>query len=477
MTSEDELPPEPSRAGQVLSGKYELVRKLGEGGMGVVYEAKHVLVGRHFAVKLLQRELARNREAIARFQREAQAAGALDTEHVAGITDFGFADDGAPYMVMELLRGEDTRSLLEREGPLPVPRAVHLVRQACHALAVAHARGIIHRDLKPDNLFVTRRSDGSDLVKVLDFGIAKLRHESQTPVTTQAGQMLGTLAYMPPEQVRGDKDIDHRADIHALGAILYECLTGKLPHPGNLTHVIIYHILNEPPVPVAELRPGLPPELALVVHQALARDPKDRQQSVEELAQALAPFGPVQPLSDRISAELGDTQLSMPPPKRAPGSQGAAAAVSDSIGAQTQQAIIASGLGRSRLRAAPVWLVVAGLGIVVGGIWLFGSRGDQIPTSASGAPSSAVQAETSGQTQPAAPAEISLSPAAPTGSVDAGSVTSSRASAAAPRVATARPPPASASRVATPEPPPSGKASVARGRQRGVTFDRQNPYQ
>jgi hypothetical protein len=287
LSTED---PESSREGELLAEKYQLLCKLGEGGMGVVYEARHVLVGRHFAVKLLHRALAQNREAVLRFQREAQAAGALDCENVVAITDFGFSAEGAPYMVMDLLKGETSRALIAREGPLPVPRAVSLVLQACYAIDAAHARGIIHRDLKPDNLFVSRRSDGTDSVKVLDFGIAKLRSESQALISTQAGQVIGTLCYMPPEQVRGDKTIDHRADLYALGAILYECLTGQVPHPGTEAHHVIYHVLQEAPVDVDTIRPGLPAGLAGVVHRALAREPDDRYQSAVELMTALAPY-------------------------------------------------------------------------------------------------------------------------------------------------------------------------------------------
>jgi serine/threonine-protein kinase len=296
-------------SGQVLSGKYQLVRRLGEGGMGVVYEAKHLLVGRHFAVKVLQREVAKNAEVIARFRREAVAAGALDSEHVVSITDFGFADDGSPYMVMELLHGEDSRTLFEREGPLPVARATELVLGACRALGVAHAQGIIHRDLKPDNLFLVRRSDGSELVKVLDFGIAKLRHDTQSPFTTKAGQMLGTVWYMPPEQVHGAKDVDHRADIHALGVILYEGLTGELPHPGNDANAVMVHILHTKPRAIAELRPSLPPGLGAVVHKAIARRVEDRFQSVDEFAQALAPYAssrqaaPLEPAGTHVPRE------------------------------------------------------------------------------------------------------------------------------------------------------------------------------
>jgi serine/threonine-protein kinase len=289
-SSERELPL-PAAPGEVLAGKYRITRLVGAGGMGTVYEAQHAVLGRRFAVKLLHPELARQQDLLERFRREAQAAGSLENENIASIIDFGHREDGIPFIVMELLVGEDLSKLLAHHGPLPVARAVNVVIQACRGLDAAHAAGIIHRDLKPENLFVCKRGDGSDLVKILDFGIAKLGSglgDGPMSAVTRTGSTLGTPFYMPPEQARGEKTLDHRADIYALGVILYEALTGEKPHPGDSYNAILYHILTQAPAPLASLRPTLPPDLAEAVHGALAFDPGDRPASAMELARAIA---------------------------------------------------------------------------------------------------------------------------------------------------------------------------------------------
>jgi serine/threonine-protein kinase len=192
---------------------------------------------------------------------------------------------------MERLEGEDLAALLAREGPLPVGRAVALVVQACRGLAAAHASDIVHRDLKPANLFLTRRSDGGDLVKVLDFGIAKLLDADETGASiTGTGKLLGTACYMPPEQAKGDPDIDHRADIYALGAILYELLTATKAHPGTNYNAVLFHILTQRIVPLRGLRPELPAGLDAVIERAMAVDRGARFARVADLGDALAPF-------------------------------------------------------------------------------------------------------------------------------------------------------------------------------------------
>src|SRR6185436_17322081 len=175
------------------------------------------------------------RELLARFQREAEAAGALESENVAAALDFGIAQDGAPYIVLEYLVGESLEHLLEREVHLPAARASNIVAQACRGVQAAHAAGIVHRDLKPHNLFVCRREDGTDLVKVLDFGVAKLQaiDEAAASTRTGTGAVLGTPSYMSPEQARGAAVVDNRADVYALGAIFYQLVSGQKPHPGD----------------------------------------------------------------------------------------------------------------------------------------------------------------------------------------------------------------------------------------------------
>jgi endoglucanase len=276
------------KVGEIVGGKYRLVRYLASGGMGDVYEAQHTVVKRRFAVKLLHAELASQRESLARFQREAQAAGALESENVAAAVDFGIAEDGSPYIVMEYLPGESLRALLDRCSHLPVSRAADLVAQACRGVGAAHKAGIIHRDLNPQNLFVCRREDGTDVVKVLDFGVAKL--ESVESAETRTGTILGTPAYLSPEQARGEKTVDHRTDIYGLGAVLYELLAGKKPHPGDSHNAILHHICTQPALPLEGSHLDLPPALVAVVQRALASNPAERQASAEALAQELAPW-------------------------------------------------------------------------------------------------------------------------------------------------------------------------------------------
>ena len=299
---------------QLVGGKYRIVRLLARGGMGVVYEAQHAVVRRRFAIKFLRPDLAQRREILTRFQREAEAAGALENENVAAAIDFGIAEDGAPYIVMEYLVGESLADLLAREGRLPLARAADLVAQACRGVASAHAAGIVHRDLKPQNLFVCRRQDGTDLIKVLDFGIAKLQAADDASAATRTGMVLGTAAYMSPEQARGDRVIDNRADVYALGAILYELLSLKRPHPGGSQNAILHHIATRPAVPLASIEPGLPGEVVDVIDRALDSNPGGRPASVESLAQAIATFGrrEVWPPSEDPaprSGQLGSTML------------------------------------------------------------------------------------------------------------------------------------------------------------------------
>jgi serine/threonine-protein kinase len=303
-----------TRVGRTAGGKYKLVRLLGKGGMGEVYEAQHSVIGRRFAIKFLHPHLAANSEVVARFQREAQAAGSLENENIAAVVDAGTADDGAPFLVMEYLDGEDLAHLLVRGGPLPVPRAAYIIIQACRGLAAAHGRGIVHRDLKPENLFICKRNDASDLIKVLDFGIAKLHAGSAGTGLTQTGTTMGTPYYMSLEQARGAKEVDQRTDIYALGVILYEILSGAKPHPGDSYNEILYHVLTQEPAPLDSIRPELPAGLSAVVQKAMAREAGERYPSAADLTAALIPYAgrAVTPLRSQVgmAVAIGETMNS-----------------------------------------------------------------------------------------------------------------------------------------------------------------------
>ena len=305
------------RDGELVGGKYRLVRYLAAGGMGAVYEAQHTVVRRRFAIKLLRQELAAQRESLTRFQREAEVAGTLENENVAAAIDFGIAEDGSHYIVMEYLAGESLRSLIDRVGRIPVSRACDIVVQACRGVAAAHKAGIIHRDINPQNLFLCRRDDGTDLVKVLDFGIAKLA--AAESAETQTGAILGTPAYLSPEQARGEKTVDHRTDIYGLGAVLYELLTGQKPHPGESHNAILHHICTQPALPIDAERTKLPADLIAITTRALSSAPPERYPTAEAFVQALVPYAKreVWPLADDVGptgARTGSAPAPAAPP-------------------------------------------------------------------------------------------------------------------------------------------------------------------
>lgn len=280
----------PLEPGSRIAGKYRVTRVIGRGGMGVVLAAVHESLDAPVAIKVLGGDSALTEEQVARFLREARAASALRSEHVARVTDFGTLDDGQPFMALEYLEGEDYARVLER-GPLRPEEAVDVVLQACAALAEAHAAGIVHRDLKPSNLFRTQRPDGSDCVKLLDFGVSKTTASREGAAITGTGKVLGTPLYMSPEQLRTPKDVDARADVWALGVVLYELLTGLTPFPADDLGVLFASILERDPVPLAEALPGVDPELAKTVNACLVKDRAARLGSVVELAARLEPFG------------------------------------------------------------------------------------------------------------------------------------------------------------------------------------------
>jgi eukaryotic-like serine/threonine-protein kinase len=273
--------------GNVLLGKYRIERTLGEGGMGVVAQAHHIQLDQPVAIKFLRPEVLSNQQIVKRFLREAQAAVKLKSEHVCKVHDVGTLENGSPYMVMEFMEGMELGALARERGRLPSGEVVELVLQACEALAEAHALGIVHRDIKPSNLFVTRRPGGSALLKVLDFGISKApaSTELDTDLTsTQA--VLGTPAYMSPEQMRASKHVDARTDIWALGVVLYELLNGRRPFPGRAYSELCLQVGMDPtPAMVAELPPGLEAAVA----RCLEKEPGRRFGNVAELAAALAP--------------------------------------------------------------------------------------------------------------------------------------------------------------------------------------------
>src|SRR5262245_13577535 len=274
--------------GSVVAGKYRIDRVLGRGGMGAVFSATNATIGKRVALKFLTREAARDKSATERFQREAEAAGVIESEHIVHVFDSGTTEEGLPFLVMELLTGEDLRTRLQREGMLSVPQAVEIATQVLRGLVRAHAAGIIHRDLKPDNVFLCRRDDGSVLSKIVDFGISKLSHGRAAKTLTRRGTVLGTAYYMAPEQATAAEGVDHRADLYGVGTLLFEMLAGRPPHMAPTHEAVLVAICTKDAPDVRTLRPETPSGLARTLERALARDRDARIASAEEFLEELA---------------------------------------------------------------------------------------------------------------------------------------------------------------------------------------------
>ena len=289
---EEEIPP----VSGLVAGKYELVKLIGRGGMGSVWEGRHTSLGKRVAIKFIEAEYANSNEARSRFDNEARAAASLQSKHAIEIYDHGVTETGRPYIVMELLLGEPLDKRIDRLGRLSLPDTARILQQVCRALQRAHDAGIIHRDLKPENIFLVRAHEEDDeIAKVLDFGIAKIQPPpGQRPgqqgvsSSTKTGAVLGTPYYMSPEQARGLRNVDHRTDLWSLGVIAYKCITGVLPFEGESVGDLLVKICTSPlPVP-SQLYPGIPVTFDAWFFRALDREPMRRFGSAQELSEGLA---------------------------------------------------------------------------------------------------------------------------------------------------------------------------------------------
>jgi len=278
--------------GDVVAGKYQVVRVIGHGGMGVVVEAIHEALEQRVAIKFLRPEIGADDEAASRFLMEAKALARFKSLHIARVTDISSLHEPMPYFVMEYLDGHDLASALAVDGTLSVVHAVDYALQVCEALAEAYTAGIVHRDIQPANLFLTKGTDGTTLVKLLDFGISKHTGARETPELsmTRTSALMGSPRYMAPEQMRSVKRVDHRADIWSLGVVLHESLTGHPPFVGETLPEVCAAIAADDPVRVRQLRRDVPIELQDVILRCLAKDPEQRFKNVSELANELAPF-------------------------------------------------------------------------------------------------------------------------------------------------------------------------------------------
>jgi serine/threonine-protein kinase len=379
MSEQPNAPVEsPVKEGDVLAGKYRVERVLGVGGMGVVVAALHTELDERVALKFLLPSAAQNPSVVARFSREARAAAKIKSQHVARVSDVGTLETGVPYIVMEYLEGADLSAMLERQGRLPYGVAVDYVLQASEAIAEAHAAGFVHRDLKPGNLFLARQADGSHLVKVLDFGISKavIADEptggAKQGSLTRTSDIFGSPMYMSPEQLKSSRDVDPRADIWALGVILYELVTGVSPFDRATVAETFGAILYEKPRSTRELVAEIPEELDHAILRCLEKDANGRFPNIAEMVKALLPFAKdaTRATLDRTSRVLrnaGVSIASVPPPALGQ----AAARTGLPAGSQTRTNWDSASAVKPRSNALTAIAVVAGMAVAAIAMYAF----------------------------------------------------------------------------------------------------------
>ena len=272
----------------VLDGKYQIKDMVGEGGMGIVYEGEHMEIGKRLAIKFLNPSLYKSREAYERFKREAKAAAMIDHKNIVDVSDIGTNPEGIPYIIMELLSGEDLATRLEELRRIQLDEAIMILNQMLEAIGAVHSCGVVHRDLKPENIFLARQSGGSEIVKVLDFGISRLTvNVKESMRLTREGRIYGTPHYISPEQAQGNADIDHRVDIYAAGTIFYEMLLGKPPFDARSYPELLVEIIRSPVPDLKRFIPNFPPAVMDFIRTALSKDPDERFHSAQEMLREL----------------------------------------------------------------------------------------------------------------------------------------------------------------------------------------------
>lgn len=283
--------------GTLVAGRYRVIKPLGEGGMGQVYLAEHEAIEKKVALKVLKREYSEKPDIVTRFQQEAISASRIKHPNVLDVFDFGQLDNGCFFLAMEFLEGHDLAVELEQQRVLSPERGVRIALQICRALSAAHSKGVVHRDMKPENVFLQRTADGEEIVKIVDFGIAQLRTAEEAAASqpqrrrlTKTGMIFGTPEYMAPEQVTGEP-VDHRADLYAMGAVLYECVTGRTPLTADTPYQMIARLLEDAPDPPSVYCADVPEALEVLILQLLAKQAAARPQTALEVHDRLAALG------------------------------------------------------------------------------------------------------------------------------------------------------------------------------------------
>lgn len=373
--------------GQILDGKYRIVRLIGEGGMGAVFEGENTFIHRRVAIKVLHGAASADAGTVTRFEREAQAAGRIGSDHILEILDLGRLPDGSRYMVMEYLDGETFSSRIRRLGRMTAAQIAPIVRQVLVGLDAAHNAGIVHRDLKPDNIFILREKAGvPDFVKIIDFGISKFNALGGDMSMTRTGAVMGTPYYMSPEQAQGSSQVDHRSDLYAVGVIMYEAATGTVPFTGNTFNELMFKIALSTPQPIREIVPDIDPRLAEVVEKAMARDPAARYATAKEMIAALD------------GTTLPYTPQATPASAAASSTGGEPSAFTPAAGVVTQGSFASSQSSSTRRSVVPLVAAIGGLVVLGGGALAAyaafgGDSGSTAAASSSGLPSAAPSPE------------------------------------------------------------------------------------
>lgn len=402
--------------GSIIADRYHVLRKLGEGGMGQVYLAEHVKMGRKSAVKVMNPGMVHDADAISRFNREAANASRINHPNVAAVYDFGETGEGLIYLAMEFVEGPPLTKLIEQQGALPPLRAADIARQAADALTVAHDMGIVHRDLKPDNIMVARNRDGSDLVKVVDFGIAKAADNEKQKVT-KTGLVVGTPEYMSPEQLAGDK-LDGRSDIYSMGLVAFNMLTGKLPFPSESAQEAMIMRLTDKPKPLAEMKPDVAwtPEVQAVLDKVLERDASLRYQTAAQFGRDLSRA--VEAMPQSVAAAAGTQVIGAASVAAAtaaiPATRVASAAEKGAPAGKPEPARTPAGKSKTPLIAAVVTVVVLGGGTTAV-LMMRGSPAKATPANPPASMADSTAGGTGAAVQKSQPQDTKRGAAAPTG--------------------------------------------------------------